>query len=503
MKTVSLEEWIKKAQKDGIVKEDVNMEENKGSIPLKNEHEYFTDEDGYTWIKTSKGLNFPLGKRRNRRGKRGFQKCKLLYERFAQEYPIVAKWLNRIQSSSTKRAYATGLLKFCRETDTSPKEFADLWRTIESQTKAKVMVTQYVQTIMRDNPLMAEHVIKATKNFFRITSGGFKLPLDTGKGGALYISNALREAHEKRRYSFASNDEMREGLQTMLPIMSRDLKDLMAVTLLYRAGVRDSVLSKLRVKHTQDRFIINDVEILCLTITGELDGKIKYYNFPRLLDSPGQPRGYYTYLAGDSLELFDRFMERYHKNSTPNKLLFADYEDQFYVICLARRVKRNLEKAGYPEKEIWLHQLRSYFEILAHEVLKRNRAEMLGGHLLKGPQEHYQKRNKIECGKDYLKIQFISSAKFLKAKWLKELETKKLLEEEKLKRKIEQPQPVTPQVESQKETFVLGPTPKECLRGLNFKHERDNSLCKQCMQTRAQEYQACQELKEERSELFT
>ena len=542
-KSVSkLDEWIKQAEKDGIVNDSnsrsTESEEEKaempnernptkeGPTPSKKEYRKYTDEEGYNWIETPRGLKFPQPTKLKKKGGSGWRKSRSIIDRFGEAYPLVEKWLENVTAKNTRISYTQGLLAFFIDCDISPLEFAGLWDSIEKQQKAKHLVGTYIQRIMKQDPFLAINVIRGTKHFFKFNTG-FVLSL------AVKVPEELSRKRERKRYAWGTTDDIREKMMMFLPTMSRDLRDLMALTMLYRCGFRDGVLNKLKVCHMQDRFEAKHpikgemTEVLCLTITEEVCEKTGHYKFPRLEDTPDQPRGYYTYLANDSLELFDKFMAKYHVNNPPDKLLFAKYEGQRFCMNLRKRSNHRLNKAGYDAHLIWCHQFRGLFERLAHEVLKENRAEYLGGHLLSGSQEHYQKRNKIECAKDYLKIQFTPSVEFLKRRFAEEMQLQKQREEEEVAKKLKEPgfkaeepikeetsmeskgpqthvkvaKEITP--EKREPTFVLGPAPKHCLRGLAFKDARDDSYCHHtCRISNSDEYKACQDLKNENPELF-
>jgi len=574
---MGLDRWLEKAKKDGIIRDEptkkeetIKESEKVGLNPTEKEYKEYTDEEGLKWIITPRGLKFPIESEKEKKG--AFyvpSKGKRLHERFAKAYPEIQKWMNTfIEGTSTYRKYPRLFLSFCIDNDISPKEFGELWKTREDETKARQIVAAYIQSFMNTNPNTAQQMVQAIRNFFRHYSGGIILSLDTKRGGALWISPSTKEKRERRRYSFGSRDEMREKLAHIIPICSRDLKDEMALTMLYRAGIRDNVLNNLKVKDVRDRFKVEHpitgekIEVLCLTITSELDSKIRSYGFPKLLDTDGQPRGYYTFLTRDSLRMFDSFMETYHRNSSLETLLFSQpMGGSDFVGHLRRRIKGRLRKADYPHKEIWLHQLRACFSELAHENVEHNKAEMLSGHLLKGTQEHYQKRNKTDLAKEYLKIKFTpkETMEDLKQKFIEE-QRERLAKEEQITRlettvrdaglKVPEepttwkpptfeeeapsletsppivkapplkPKPptisqaeqqredihkrqerITERVEEKKPIEVpLGPPPdpKYCLRGLTFVGEKDDSFCHTaCAKGYQTQYQACQQGKAE------
>lgn len=536
VKNVSLEKWLKDAKKDGLVKDgpskgSIKMEvKNEGSTPSKKENKTITDAQGYKWLVTPRGFKYPLPSVMTRKEGLYAKLPKNLrrYERFGTEHPCIQEWLNTIRAEGTKGNYARALLRFCVAKDISPKEFGDLHTTIDGQREAKTMATKYILPLVTSNPFESLRATKALRSFFWAYSGGFPLPLDLRK---LKPREEDKTPFEKTKFYYGPRDEMREHMKRMIDIGSRDLRDTVALTLLFRAGLRGNTLNHFKVKNVQDIIKLEHpekegvtVELLCLTIigynkkTGEgICEKTAHYPFPPLIDSPGQPKGYYTFLGGSALELFRNFMVTYHKNSAPNDHLFVQKKGGSFQKSLRNRFKQRIVNSGvYPERGtnkdptlIRLHDFRWIFGELASENLSQQRAEMLAGHKLKGVMEHYRKRTKKVCGQDYLKIKFEITTDYLKEKWLKELAEQKEQEEEKFKETIieeplEQPEtmPKVPTMPSELNAFVLHSAPKKCLRELDFTHAKDNSYCKVCMQTHQAEYEACQELRKERPDLF-
>lgn len=577
---MSLEKWLAEAKKDGVINEVENnpsnnpQEEKKvmevesaGSSPAKKENKIITDDRDFQWVITPRGLKFPLGLDTHIRAKGGrlssLAEEDRVYNRFGSLYPCVQVWLDSMRSKSTKEQYSLSLRNFCIDNDISPKEFANLWQTIEDQNKARMLATNYILPFIRTKANYAAQTIKGLKSFFRKTTG-FILNLDTSRGGALEIKTEDKEPSERPRFNYGTYDEMREHLDRLINIGSRDIQDQVALAILGKAGLRDGTLNHFRVKDVQDIIEVEKpetgekVELLCLTITGKICEKTKHYNFPKLVDDPEQRRGYYTYLAGDSLMLFKKFMQLYHRNSDQNDLLFKSKEGGKFRDSLRIRYLRRVVLAGYPEGKLRLHDLRAIFDELAHEALKKNRAEMLAGHLLKRVEEAYQKRKKLDCARDYLQIDFKLSEESIIKRWREKLEREEARRLEEEQKALEKVEPIevptsieapthegwqTPQMTEQtlphkepspqrigppqlpKETVtmtksvtvqkvrehmkptlerVLKPAPKRnCLRSMTFGPNDTDIYCHDvCSQKYPTEYKACQELQQENPELF-
>lgn len=286
--------------------------------------------------------------------------------------------------------------------------------------------------------------MQALKSFYRYYSKGRRLlALDTQ--GAVKISTELQRSTERSRYAWGSTQQIREKMFN-ITMHARDLFDQTAITFLYRTGCRKNVLEHLKIKHVQDRIKLEDPvtgekeELLCLTIFGYnpdtkegLCAKTFHYNFPTLLDDPEGRHGYYTYLAKDSLKLFDKFMEKYHPNPDPEDYVFylmrygktISKKEPLNRDGINRRYKKIIERTGLPPNLIWIHQLKELATTVIEASLSKEesyRAEFLTGHILHGVKEHYHKRNKVADGQAYLRVQFLPSD--AKDQRIKELENK-------------------------------------------------------------------------------
>jgi len=328
----------------------------------------------------------------------------LLHKHFEKLYPEIEEWGKSFSGVEGSRHNFRALLLFCIAKDVTPKEFGELWHDQDEIIKARNLATSYITTI--DNINLKRKSINALKSFYRFYTKGFRLPLDTRKGGACYISIREKREQAKTRYSWGTLEEIRRKVTEIINT-AKSLEDKTIFTILYRTGVRRNVIQHLKIKHVQEYIEVDNQKLLVLTITGKLDKKVANYNFPLLKDS--QQYGYYTYLAGDGLTLFKRFLEVHHKNSKMEDYVFFKdyaYKRRSAVQLLLHRFQWCVKKRGYPEKQIWLHQLRSLFEQLGDENLKVNQIEFLAGHILRGSQKSYKWQNKIDSARLYLKIQF-------------------------------------------------------------------------------------------------
>ena len=388
----------------------------------------FDDEEHY--VTTPKGNKFPLGKRGIAvKGQRFFVSTGLSrIQRIMNQFPEVDKWLRtRYTSTGTWEHYGCSLIDFCIAKDITPKEFAELRHNDKEQDQAIELASEYLQElIFKKKYNRAIGATKAFKSFYEFHSKGRKLlALDTK--GSLNIKIEFLRSKEKPRYAWGPPKEIRRKVALIIPA-ARDLFDRMALTFLYRTGCRDNVLTHLKIKHVQDRFELEDPltsrkeEVLCLTITGYnretkegLCEKTEHYNFPTLLDDPEQRHGYYTFLAKDSLKLFDQFLEKYHPDPKPDDYVFFRFSDRqkpLIIHNLTARFRTILTRLEFPSKKIWLHQFKELTTNVAKAALSKAEsyhAEFITGHLLDQVKEHYHKRNKIANGQAYLKIDFGAS----------------------------------------------------------------------------------------------
>lgn len=398
----------------GQYAKDVNGESkteevNKPIVKVK-ENKVNKDEKGDLWTTTPRGLRFPKAKKRNHQGFERLPYERTTLGRFCAMYPEVSEWLESFESFGTKDLYGNSLRRFCVFTDMTPKEFGELWRSTEDMVKARQLVTKYIRLLARESPAKANNTVMALKSFFRIYSSGFQLPLDTARGGALEIKESIKAKFRRIKYNWGELAEFKKKVKGIIGTIPY-LQKRTAITFLYRTGVRNNVLDHITVGDVQDYIEINETKILCLTITPKLDFKLRNL----VMRLPTGETGYYTFLAGNGLELFKRYMEQHHANSPMDKPLFRHkpkrrmgklLSSPKYTPNLRDWFNGHLERIGYPSKQIWLHHLRALFNQLAHTYCETNRAEFLSGHKLKGVQEHYQWRNKNDLAKEYLKINF-------------------------------------------------------------------------------------------------
>lgn len=379
------------------------------------------------FIITAKGNKFPIGisPKRDSIGRCFVSSGLTRGQRIMKQFPKVDRWLRtRYNSRRTWEVYANYLIDFCIANDITPKEFAELRHSEKEQDKAIDLASEHIQDFLfKKKYNQAKQSIKALKSFYEFHSKGRKiLALDIK--GSLKIKIEDARSKERPRYAWGSSKEVRRKMMLIIPSM-RDLFDRMALTFLFRTGCRRNVLHHLKIKHVQDRFELENPiihkkeEVLCLTITGYnqetkqgICEKTEHYNFPTMLDDPKQRHGYYTFLARDSLELFDKFLKKYHPTPKPDDYVFYRLSDKtkpLGITALLGRFRTTLRRLDFPSKKIWLHQFKELFTTLAEAALSKEESyhvEFLSGHILGESKEHYHKRNKIADGEAYLKIDF-------------------------------------------------------------------------------------------------
>jgi len=372
------------------------------------ERKVIRDKLGDLWIVTPKGLKFPKGKPRNQRVALTLPEERHLIPRFANAFPCVKTWLETFESENTRKYYGMALLDFCVYTDMKPSEFGDLWKSTEQMVKARQLATEFIRHLKGRSAWTASHAINALKSFFRVYSSGFHLPLDSGRGGAVEIKESSKAKFRRKKFNWGSMDEFRKTIKAIIA-NADNLKARTALTLLYRAGIRDNVLDHITVEDVQDYIEIEGTELLCLTITAKIDYKLRNVVMPL----PSGENGYYTFISGEALELFKRFMHQCHADSSPETPVFRHDRAKLlnrksirYAAGFRIYLNRVLEKIGLPSEQIWPHQLRGLFNQLAHHYCSTNNAEFLTGHKLRGVQESYQWRNKNDLAIEYLKIRF-------------------------------------------------------------------------------------------------
>jgi len=437
----------------------------------------FNDEKGY--VTTPKGNKFPIAIPRKKQKKdsvgRLFVPSGLTKtQRIMKQFPEVDRWLRtKYNSRGTWEVYAYFLIGFCIAKDITPKQFAELRHNEKEQDKAIDLASEHIQDLLFEKKFtQATGCVKALKSFYQFHSKGRKiLALDTK--GSLEIKIEDMRSKERPHYAWGPPSEIRRKQSLIIP-SARDLFDRMALTFLFRTGCRKNVLRHLKIKDVQDRFELENPntgkkeQVLCLTIYGYnqdakegIAEKIEHYGFPKLPDDPQQRHGYYTFLAKDSLELFDKFLEKYHPNPKPDDYIFYRLSDKtkpLGVDGLSRRFKTVLKRSNFPAEKITLHQYRELFTELAEATMSKAdsyRADFLVGHMLDGMGEKYHRRNKIADGQAYLKIDFGTPTEEQIIESQKEVE--RLREENrKIKEAMEKAQ-VTTEIEVKPLTIPSGP----------------------------------------------
>lgn len=174
---MTLDSWLKKAKRNGIiVKEEKKMEVKKpGSSPIKK-------------VVLPESSREKLG-HRNPKG--------TIQHQFIEQFPEVKEWLKRKPKGTTK-IYSFHLLKFCRETNMTPKQFGELSHNKAEMEKARDIAWDIIcKTKDRASGRYAKGMRNALQSFYRFYTKGYKLPFDSQKGGHHTIREEFKEKREK------------------------------------------------------------------------------------------------------------------------------------------------------------------------------------------------------------------------------------------------------------------------------------------------------------------
>ena len=450
-------------------------------------------------IRTPRGNVFPAlhtGRFKKATNENNIQERR--FDNAVRMFPLIDDWVKAISSSKgTQSIYATNFIDFCIEEDIRPDEFGSLIHGDEEQDKAIDLASHYIQKLLRNKKInRATEAIKSLKSFYRFASKGRKtLNLDTQRGGVIRIKSEDKEMVERPRTAWGTAEDMRIAMFNICG-HTRDHCDRMAITFLHRTGCRTNVLTHLKIKHIQNRYKEQNPitgeqqEILCLTVIGYnpttkegLCEKTFHYGLPRLEDDPEGRHGYYTFLAGDSLELLDQFLKEYHQNPQPEDYVFYNIgknksDKPLATDKLNLRFKTIAKSLGYNPKKIWLHQLKEIATTIIESSLSREgsfRAEFLTGHKLDKVKEHYHKRNKKADGQAYLTVQWLPEDKDAR---IKELEHILAVKDEEVKKVETKPEPqLEPEKPSESEPSKSEPiTPIQVMQNTPVVKEPETTI---------------------------
>lgn len=541
---MSLDEWIKKAKKDGAFIDPSNpkpQEEKKMEVEIMG--------------------SSPIGKEprdilpkptNERKGLRPDERFNALNE-FCQMCPLVNRWLECKRTKLAKRSYGYPLLNFCIEANIMPQDFIELHHTHDEIVKARDMVWNVCLDLMKeDRNNYAVNTRKSCKAFYKwANKAEAELPFDSSATGFHFIP----PGEEREAYDWGTVEESRELFFNILSF---------APNLLYRtiymldfvAGWRINTFDSLKWKHFESPGIktINGREVLIVKITKELDDKqskaLKYY---------------WSFIMDEVLRLLQQYKETC-SHREPDDYVFYYTEgpqkgqrlQSGQIRATFKKMLRSAEEQGIipkgASKNIWFHQIRKHcFRKIIQNTdgIEYENKEFLMGHKLKGTAESYATRNYEILAPEYFKANFAPPIKYYKEKQRFE---EKLREEAEAKiERYEKTYPdltelpeeaetmredewQTPQIERvspsllegspmPKETVtmtktvsvqkvregmkpllerVLKPAPKKCLRGKHFGPNDTDEFCHTvCQKQEPNAYRACQELQQETPEQFT
>ncbi|MCK4478426.1 tyrosine-type recombinase/integrase [Candidatus Bathyarchaeota archaeon] len=292
------------------------------------------------------------------------------HEVFIHDFREVEEWLSS-RPEETRRGFASRLLRFCMTMNVEPEE----WRSLD-KFKARDLAWKYVQANVRDHPSVARSDLTALKSFYR-NKDGERLPFDSGRGGKHYFHMTLKKAAIEH---IPNKKEMFQIID-----MAGNLRDKALLLFLFQSGVRVNVVEHITYGDVKDQLEQNTIT---LKITPQLDYKLRGrdINF------------YYTFINGEGATALKRFCEVKHKESSPNRPLFATYGNkaisQSYVWEI---VKKCVKRTGFDPKTITTHTIRKAFRKIVRQTnIDDDDKEQLMGHVISGSRAAYYDRKDMD-----------------------------------------------------------------------------------------------------------
>ena len=536
---MTLDSWLKKAKKDGVVKE-----ENKPSSNPKKEDEKMELKEGSSPSRKEPRDILPKSRKQLQKGQRpsDYNALNLFYELC----PIVKKWLAQRRN---KRGYGYGFLCFCIEANIMPKDFGELNHSKEEIVKARDLVWDVCTKLMDEGRYtLAKTVRKCAKAFYKwVNKAEVELPFDARESGYHYLS----PPKEREAYDWGTVEETKELFFNVLAF-APGLTYRTIFLLDFVTGWRKNAFESLKWKHFETPGIktINDREVLIVKITKEIDSKqakaLKYY---------------WSFIAGEALEVFKQYKEtcsnrepesyvfRYKKGWSKGNTVQAEEINKVWKIMMRKAESQRIIPKGSAEK-LWFHQIRKHcFRKIMQNAdgIEYENKEFLMGHKLKGSAESYATRHYESLAPEYFKANFDPPIKYYKDKHRfeeqmrqeaearieryekvypdltelpEEIETvpqtqqgwqSPKMEEQTLPYKTSPPQEPQPtpktDMEQVKEHIrdtlvtILQKPPKNCLRRKNFAPTDDASYCiNVCKKLSPNQFKACMEINEEKQQ---
>lgn len=277
---MSVDKWIERAKKNGILKEEKEVK-NMGSSPMKKEPRDILPKP-----------------RKQRKGE--WRGARNALDQFLEMCPLVKRWLTPKRTRSARESYGWPFLTFCIEANIMPKDFGELYHTHKEVIEARDLVWSVCVSFMeQDRNHYALAIRKVCKAFYRwYTKADAELPFDSTPGGFHYIPSGK----ERAAYDWGTVEESKELFSNILNF-APDLMYRTICMLDFVTGWRANVYESLKWKHFATPGIknINGEEVLIVKITKDEDDKqakaLKYY---------------WSFIRGEALAVF-RSYEKFHK----------------------------------------------------------------------------------------------------------------------------------------------------------------------------------------------
>ncbi len=308
-------------------------------------------------------------------------------------YASVASWIGGYTAPNTRRNYLIGLNKICARLNLNPDQLVELAR--ENGDKFPRDIKGHVKA------LLGEYVQEGKLGEAKKLYAAFRSFLAAHEVAVTFARQERIRYHRKKAASerILTKQEVYGLVDAVDKVKGwrNPLKKLRARALIlcaYQSGVRPSCLVRWNYGLIKQDLLANRVPVP-LKITSTTDSKLAGYDLPY----------YFTFLGKEGAAALREYIEArinrgatiddsspifvtHSSNSRDKPLTYGDY---------LNILKRVVEAAGLPVKEVWPHLLRKSFrKVLNKADIDDDTREALMGHRIPGSRENYFDRHDID-----------------------------------------------------------------------------------------------------------
>jgi site-specific recombinase XerD len=253
----------------------------------------------------------------------------------------VGRWINNLNSASTKRIYAEGLLKFAEYTQQSPKEIIQSF--LSSKKQAEDALTDFIYSLKEKDitPKSVHNHLVAVKSWLRHNDIEIKRKINCGN---------IKTSPKTEDESVPSQEELNRILKYA------DLRGKTAISLISFSGLRPSSAISIRLKDIPDLSMVNN--------------DIKFEKTPAQIKVRSQysknSKPYFTFMSSEGCEFLQEYLRYRAKlgETLTGESTLLSYSQKSKLHSFSRKgfsklIKRTFERSGYTGRP---YVLRSYFD---------------------------------------------------------------------------------------------------------------------------------------------